>query len=248
LTESYEIFPLGDNAITIDYGNIVDENVNQRVIALAKHFLANPFEGMIETIPAYSSLTIFYDVVLISRKTDSAKTVFDHVVAQAEMRLKDEIDQSIAVPRFIRIPACYDPQFALDMDDITSFKFIRFEEFIDLHSSKIFHVYLVGFLPGFAYMGELPEKLAMPRRPQPRQNVEPGSIGIAGKQTGIYPMQSPGGWQIVGRTPLKIFDPSQLEPVLLRQGDKVKFIPISVDEFNYIAQNPDRWQLEEINS
>jgi inhibitor of KinA len=131
----------------------------------------------------------------------------------------------------ITIPVCYEKEFALDIEEIATVKNISINELIEIYTSKIYHVYMMGFLPGFAYMGEVDEKLEMPRKQQPRQTVEAGSVGIAGRQTGIYPLASPGGWQIIGRTPLKLFDAEKKEPTLLKAGDKAKFISISKDEF-----------------
>ena len=147
--------------------------------------------------------------------------------------MSEEIIQETTQQRKISIPVCYSRAFAPDIEFIASEKNISIEKIIQLHTSKSYTVYMIGFLPGFSYMGEVAEAIAIPRKIQP-VSVAAGSVGIAGKQTGIYPLESPGGWQIIGRTPLKIFDKGKSDPVLLQPGDEIQFYSISEDEFkNY---------------
>jgi len=140
------------------------------------------------------------------------------------------------IPDLIRIPVCYDNEFAIDLPWIAEQKSLTREEIIRLHSSRQYHVYMLGFLPGFSYMGEVDEKIIVRRKPEPQQ-ILAGSVGIAGKQTGIYPLNSPGGWQIIGRTPLKMFNKDNIEPCLLKAGDAVEFYSITSEEFDYIQKN-----------
>ena len=134
------------------------------------------------------------------------------------------------IPDLVRIPVCYDDEFAIDLRWIAEQKNLTREEIVHLHSSRQYRVYMLGFLPGFPYMGEVNEKIVVRRKPEPKQ-ILAGSVGIAGKQTGIYPLNSPGGWQIIGRTPRKLFDQDALLPVSLNAGDQVEFYPISKEEF-----------------
>jgi inhibitor of KinA len=226
--ETYTIFPLGDTAITIDFGNRIDEHINKQVIGLFQLFKNKPIPGTTDIVPAYSSLTIYYDIMKI--QTDGASTIFETVKRKAEETLRSATEINEPEAEIISIPVCYDPEFGKDIEWLATQKNITADELIRLHTRRTYRVYMIGFLPGFAYMGEVDELLATPRKPQPEKVIE-GSIGIAGKQTGIYPLNSPGGWQIIGQTPIKLFDLYKQEPVLLKAGDSVQFYPITKDEF-----------------
>ena len=229
VTAAYHIFPLGDTALTIDYGNKIDENVNKEVIARTKQF-KDTLTNVIEVVSAYSSLTIYFELVKLKKKTPKNKLVYDHLKETVELLLLQPLQQEEKEERLISIPVCYEPEFATDIPAVAFANNITVEEVVALHLSKEYRVYMLGFLPGFSYMGEVDEKIAIPRKLQP-QPVAQGSVGIAGRQTGIYPLSSPGGWQIIGRTPIKLFDASAGEPALLRAGDKVQFFSISKNEF-----------------
>ncbi|HEX6191312.1 MAG TPA: 5-oxoprolinase subunit PxpB [Chitinophagaceae bacterium] len=229
----YRIFPLGDAALTIDFGNIIDEGINITVLELFDQLKANPLPGQLEAVPAYSSLTIYYNTTELFKMIPPGTGVFEWMSQQARQFLDKPTPPSTREQRTMTVPVCYDEYFAPDISQVAAKNNISVEEVIRLHTGKQFRVYMLGFLPGFSYMGELDEKMSMPRKEQPRM-VSAGSVGIAGRQTGIYPQASPGGWQIIGRTPMKLFDPQQHEPVVLHAGDIVQFIPISKDEFaNY---------------
>jgi inhibitor of KinA len=229
----YRIFPLGDSAITIDFGNTINEAINKEVMARFNQLQEKTIPGLIEMIPAYSSLTIYYDVLTLKKKINNDTTVFEWMKEQLEEKLKMPAQENIIAERIIRIPVCYEDEFSPDLPQLAAAKNITVDEVIQIHTSSSYKVYMLGFLPGFAYMGEVDEKIVMPRKSQP-QNVVAGSVGIAGKQTGIYPLASPGGWQIIGRTPLKLFDAGREETVLLKAGDTVQFYSISQNEFtNY---------------
>ena len=226
----YRIFPLGDSAITVDFGNTINETVNNEVIARFSQLKQDPLPGMIEAVPAYSSFTIYYDVVKVRKIISGGYTAFETIKKQLEERFRQPVQQKDIPERVIKIPVCYEEEYALDMQQLAAKKNISSDEVIQIHTSKIYKVYMLGFLPGFAYMGEVDERITMPRKSQP-VNIMPGHVGIAGKQTGIYPFASPGGWSIIGRTPLKLFDTSKEEITLLKAGDKVEFYPITKDEF-----------------
>jgi inhibitor of KinA len=226
----YRIFPLGDAAITLDFGNLIDEAVNKEVIARFYQVQQEPLPGMIEAVPAYSSLTIYYDLFFLHKKIPAQQNVYEWMKEQLDEKMKQTPPQLETEDRLIKVPICYDKEFAMDMQHMTEVKRISANEIIDIHTAKTYKVFMLGFLPGFAYMGEVDEKIAMPRKPQPAK-IEAGSVGIAGKQTGIYPLASPGGWQIIGRTPLKLFEATKEEPALLRAGDNVQFYSISKQEF-----------------
>ena len=238
---SHTIFPLGDSALTIDFGNVIDKQLNQKVLLLFQHLRAHPIPGMIESLPAYNSLTIYYDAFQLHKQFPENKTVYDWMAGQVEERLQGLPQDTVLSTRNIEIPVCYEGEYAPDLTAFATLKKISVEELVHIHTSATYRVYMLGFLPGFAYMGEVDDRIIAPRKQQPGK-VEAGSVGIAGKQTGIYPLSSPGGWQIIGRTPLKLFNPhpdiqmseaGSLENslCLLQPGDEVRFYSISQDEF-----------------
>lgn len=212
------LFPLGDSAITIDYGNIIDDKINDIVLARFNDLQRHPLPGMIEAIPAYASLTIIYDLFsLRSRVTEGS--VYDFMHDQVIDWLSREITVQSGIFRTIRIPVSYDGP---DLQTVADIKGISTDEVIKIHSEGKYRVYMLGFLPGFAYMGRLDEKLQLPRKDQPSP-IQAGSVAIAGNQTGIYPLNSPGGWWVIGRTDLQLFDGDRYEPCLLRPGDRIEF-------------------------
>ena len=230
---SYKIFLISDSAATIDFGNIINEQINTNVITLFNYLLQHPLEGMIEIIPAYSSLSVYFDFNLLRKKIPPQKKVYKWIENELNKLMHHDFINVPTEKNLIHIPVCYEDEFAIDLQSIVHQKGISPQEIISLHSSKQYRVYMLGFLPGFAYMGEVDEKIAVPRKKEP-QPILAGSVGIAGKQTGIYPLNSPGGWQIIGRTPLKMFEQNKIEPCLLKAGDYVEFYSITKDEFeNY---------------
>ncbi len=226
----YQIFPLGDAAATIDFGNLVDEKLNEEILERVKQLKEQSLPGIIEVLPAYSTLTVYYDIKVLKKKFPSNQTAFEWLRQKLEEKLQQPVLQNEVVKRHIRIPVCYEDEFASDLQHLATIKNITAEEVIHIHTSKSYKVYMLGFLPGFAYMGEVDQRIIMPRKPQPVR-IAPGSVGIAGKQTGIYPLASPGGWQIIGRTPLKLFDVTKEDPTLLKAGDTVQFYSITKTEF-----------------
>ena len=229
----YNIFSLGDSALTIDFGNVIDKDINNYVLDLFHHLKRKNIPGVIDLVPAYSSLSIHYHVPLI-RQSVIAKTAFEFLKQTIEKELEQDLLQQKRQQRKIGIPVCYSGSFAPDIEAIAIEKNISIEKLIQLHKDQLYSIYMIGFLPGFPYMGEVNDAIAVPRKTEPGINVPAGSVGIAGKQTGIYPIDSPGGWQIIGRTPLKIFDKEKDDPVLLQPGDEIQFYSITEDEFkNY---------------
>lgn len=229
----YTIFPLGDNALVLDFGNIIDEQINKLVHSVFYQLQNDPIPGMTEAVPGYSSLTIYYDVLFIRNKLDKQPTAFHWVCESLKKYISTENIETGDPEVLIKIPVCYDREYGTDLDFIASQNNIPIEEIIHLHSSATYRVYMLGFLPGFSYMGLVDEKISSPRKQRPTP-VEAGSVGIAGRQTGIYPFRSPGGWQIIGRTPWKLFDKEKVNPVLFKSGDHVQFYSIRKDEFEDI--------------
>jgi inhibitor of KinA len=230
---TYTLFPLGDNAILIDFGNELNESINKKLLSIFQKIKNQNLPGVLDVVPAYSSLTIYYDVMKILEKAGS-RSVFDFVANQVKKIIEDDTEILLEENRKISIPVCYDEEFGIDLTYLANEKNLSVKDVIHLHSSKTYRVYMIGFLPGFAYMGTVDQKIQIPRKENPRTKIDAGSVGIAGAQTGIYPLQSPGGWQIIGRTPLQLFNKEKTEPVLLQPGDEIKFFSISKDEFrNY---------------
>jgi inhibitor of KinA len=233
----YKIFPLGDSAITVDFGNVIDRQINQYMISLFEKISVNLIKGVMEVVPAYSSLTIYYDVFLLNKKNHSGDSVFEFMKTKLEKLLSENVDLDSMAPNLIRIPVCYEKEFSPDLSWLAKQKNISEKEIIEIHTATNYRVFMLGFLPGFAYLGEVDEKIAAPRKQQPGR-VHAGSVGIAGRQTGIYPLNSFGGWQIIGRTPLKLFNATKKNPVLLKAGDEIQFYSITKDEFaNYQTRN-----------
>lgn len=225
----YIIFPLGDAALTIDFGNLIDERINSRLLSLGEAINQSSLPDIVEAVPSYCSLTVYYDVYEASKKSGE-QTVFDFISGQLTGFMERQQDQTVRESRLIEMPVCYDPVFAPDLNAVARVKGITEDELVRYHHSREYRVFMLGFLPGFSYMGEIDEKISMPRKSQPSP-VAAGSVGIAGRQTGVYPMTCPGGWHIIGRTPLTMFDAQKGEPAFLRPGDRVRFIPITKNEF-----------------
>jgi len=230
--QPYSIFTLGDSALTIDFGNIISEDVNKKVLRLFHHLKSIDDHSIIDLVPAYSSLTVYYDVASFRHPEKTAFESMADILEELFSKSRDIPEES---SNHFEIPVCYSKKFALDIDYISNQNGIPIEEIIHIHTSKTYKVYMLGFLPGFTYMGEVDQCIAIARKPAPVK-LFAGAVGIAGKQTGIYPLESPGGWQIIGRTPVNVFRKEEENPVLFQPGDKVKFYSITEDEFeNYQA-------------
>ena len=212
----------GDRGLLVEYGDVIDPLVNNKVRSMAIVMGADPPQGVVEVIPTYRSLLIIYDPVV----TDPARLL--KILETSEDRLEDI---QIAPPRTVEIPVCYGGEFGPDIDTVADSNGLTAAKVIELHCEPEYLIYMVGFTPGFPFLGGLPEKLYTPRLETPRTLVPEGSVGIANNQTGIYPVASPGGWQLIGRTPLKLFAPGRKNPFLYQAGDRIKFKPISAEEY-----------------
>ena len=216
--------PAGDTAIVVEFGDRIDRVLNDRVLRLSAAVRAANLPGVVETVPTFRSLMVHYDPLV----TDNAA-----LIAAIE-NLLDSGSGATAPAKLWRIPACYADSHAPDLADVAQRTGLATEEVVRLHRSTRFHVYMIGFVQGFPYMGDLPKSLVLPRRADPRIRVPPGSIAIAAGMTAIYPRESPGGWHLIGTTPIPLFDPRSLRPALLSPGDAVQFEPISTDQFDTI--------------
>lgn len=207
--------PLGDSAVLIRLGEEMEEGVNRRVHALAALIEAAALKGVVETVPAYASLLVHYDPLALSYSQLAA--LLREKMAQAE-------ETAFRKPRRIEVPVRYGGEAGVDLEEAARLLHLQVEEVIRLHSEKPYTVYMMGFTPGFPYMGKLNEALVLPRLATPRTRVPAGTVAIAGWQTGIYPIASPGGWRLIGWTPLTLFDPRAADPFLFAPGDEVQFV------------------------
>lgn len=225
------IFPLGDNALTVELGNEISPELNDEILKLADYFGKNSFPGFVELVPAYASLTIFYDAGFVRKNFRTFPTAFGAVRNLAEKALENLKDLGKNAARLIEIPVCFDAEFAPDLEFAATHNRLSAEKVIEIFLARTYRVYMLGFLPGFAYMGEIDERIAAPRKISPRAKVAKGSVGIAGRQTGIYSLASPGGWQIIGKTAVELFTPETASPTFLRAGDAVKFYETEKEKF-----------------
>ncbi|WP_310588055.1 5-oxoprolinase subunit PxpB [Emticicia sp. BO119] len=217
------MFPLSDSSITIDFGAVIDVGINMLVSKLFDYCKNRPFKGFIEAVPAYASLTIFYDVIEVRNACIFANTSYAIVENYLTIALDNLNLSEIKEPELIEIPVLYDGE---DLAFVAEYNQLSIKDVIQIHAQSTYRVYMIGFLPGFAYLGGMDERIATPRKSNPRTKVPAGSVGIAGKQTGIYPLESPGGWQLIGKTSLSLFDRESASPSLLKAGDLVRFIKI----------------------
>jgi len=235
-----EIVPLGDSTLIVrvrkNFDGAPDEALN--AVLATRRLLENAhLPGVIELASAYTTVGVFFDPVRVVASGAKPDEVFGwlaerirEVILNANELRADRMETSP-----IQIPVCYDAEFALDLDEIAQHAGLGAQEVVDLYCASEYRVHCIGFTPGFPFLGGLPSKLATPRRSTPRKEIPVGSVAIGGAQTGIYPVQSPGGWNLIGRTPLRLFDPKKDPPALLRAGDRVRFRAISRDEFERSA-------------
>ncbi|WP_046174755.1 5-oxoprolinase subunit PxpB [Domibacillus indicus] len=230
--EEIHIKPLGESAVTVQFGTEINSFINKKVKALATKLQNDSFSGFIECTPAFSSVTVFFDPFVVKQAYgEKEKTSFQIVRAILERMLKTFVEEKESTPQIVEIPVCYGGDFGPDLDFVAEHNGLSADEVIRLHASAQYPVYMIGFAPGFPYLGGLSEKINAPRRPSPRTSIPAGSVGIAGSQTGVYPISTPGGWQLIGRTPMALFRPDRDQPSVLSAGDIVKFAPITKEEY-----------------
>jgi inhibitor of KinA len=214
----------GDSALVVELGTRIERALNDRILRLNTAVRAARIPGVVETVPTFRSLLVHYDPLL------TASTA----VTAAIERLLDQEHDAPRTAKLWRIPACYTAPHGPDLEEVASRTGLAATEVVRLHSETRYQVYMVGFSPGYPYMGDLPEQLTLPRRTDPRVRVPRGSIAIAAGMTAIYPIESPGGWHLIGATPLRLFDPACSQPALLAAGDEVLFEPIEAAAFEEI--------------
>lgn len=238
------VYPLGDCAVTVELDRQISLHAHRKVRCLSTHLDQNPIPGMIEYVPSYTHVTIYYDIketaAMASGKPFASGEwgkPYDVFCAMVKERLGQiELTENEETAH-IELPVCYGGEFGPDLAFVAEINGLSPEEVIQIHTGREYLVYMIGFAPGFPYLGGLSERIASPRRETPRIKIPAGTVGIAGMQTGVYPLETPGGWQCIGRTPIRLFRPQESPPVLLRSGSVVKFIPISRDEYDRLDES-----------
>lgn len=216
--------PAGDSALVAEFGREIDDAVNEQVHAMSQWIAAKRIRGIKEVLPTFRSLLIVYDPM---------KTTYGRLVRQLRTYVPNPAEWTAREKNVLEVPCCYDGPDLEDMEALTG---LSREQIIAIHSGVDYKIYMMGFLPGFVYLGGLDPRLHAPRLTTPRTRIEPGSVGIGGSQTGVYPVASPGGWRILGVTPLKFYDPKADNPVLCRAGQYIRFVPISRREYERMME------------
>jgi inhibitor of KinA len=226
----YRVLPAGDTALIVEFGEAIDRRVNQRVLALANSLNAANIAGIVETVPTFRSLMVYYEPLVLS--------------AAALTATIDELIKTLrstgVTGRAWRLPVCYDARLAPDLDDVAARGALSPAQLVERHSAVTYHVYMLGFLPGQAYMGDLPAELNLPRREIPRPRIPAGSLAIAMTMTCIFPLETPCGWHLIGRSPIPLWETKRGVGALLAPGDRVTFAPVSYREYeNLLASAAD---------
>lgn len=226
-----DILPIGDHALSVQFENVISPSVNRKVHRLYEALKKEKPAGVSECVPGYRALTVYYDPLQIQyeRLYKFIYHVFGHMDEASEGAMKTYY-----------LPVCYDVSFGQDIERLASEKELSVEEVVELHSSVSYFIYMLGFTPGFPYLGGLDERLHTPRLETPRAKVEAGSVGIADAQTGVYSIDSPGGWNIIGKTPVPLFNAANDEPALLPPGHLLRFEPVGYREYAEIEKSVDR--------
>lgn len=223
------IAPLGDAAAVVTFGDSIDPDTHERVLTFAANLDSSSFPAMVEYIPSFATVTVIYDP-LASTFGDFAASLEAALDQVASVESPIEADP-------VEIPVCYGGEFGPDLDFVAAHNDLTPDEVVEIHSATTYLVYMIGFVPGFPYLGGMSSRIAAPRLDAPRATVPAGSVGIAGAQTGIYPIESPGGWRLIGRSPRRLFDPSAAAPSLLQAGDRVRFAPIERSRYESVLAN-----------
>lgn len=229
--QKISILTAGDSSLLVQFGDEIKPEINRKIAATVQLMREQHIEGVLDVIPAFCSLLVYYDPRVAS---------YNEIKTRITNLLKIETTAGAERKRIFEIPVCYGGKYGPDMAFIAEHAGMTEAEVIRLHSSRDYLIYMLGFLPGFCYLGGLDERLHTPRLASPRLKIEAGSVGIGGSQTGIYPMDSPGGWQLMGMTPVKTYDPERKIPILVEAGDYIRFVPVDEEEYMRIKELAER--------
>ncbi len=240
--KNVKILAEGDSSLLIVFGNEISPQLNAKVSAMVRLLRSTKIEGIVGLIPSYCAILINYNPGILT---------FSEIRSRIENLLKiGETSGEVKQKKIYEIPVCYGGEFGPDLQNIAEHAGLSEEEVIRLHSSVDYLIYMIGFLPGFCYLGGLDERIHTPRLTTPRLKIKEGSVGIGGSSTGIYPMESPGGWQLMGLTPVRTYDPGRETPILLEAGNYIRFIPIDEKEYYRIKADAGTYEckihLEEV--
>jgi inhibitor of KinA len=225
------IVPTGDTAVTIYFKQEITEEVHRQVQSVVQLLKMKRIKGVTEWVPAYASITIYYDPL---------STAYKELLLILEELIQNSEDLECRTEsRLIEIPTLYGDEWGVDLEFVAQYNQMSIDQVVKIHSAGLYRVYMLGFAPGFPYLGGMSERISAPRLENPRMQIPAGSVGIAGNQTGIYPLASPAGWRIIGRTPIKLFNPERKEnPILLQAGDLIRFVPITREKFAELLEDP----------
>lgn len=224
--ENVRFLPCGDQAVTVEWGSTIDEHINRQVHAFARKVEALSHPAITEVVPTYRSATVHYRPEVFSYEE------LNQLLAPLAQGSAEEAEELPVV----EIPVCYGGEYGPDLLEVAQHCSLTPEEVIARHTAPTYRIYMLGFTPGFPYLGGMDPSIAAPRRKEPRIHIPAGSVGIAGEQTGVYPIVSPGGWQLIGRTPLRLFDPQREQPILLSAGAGIRFVPIDEETFRKMEE------------
>jgi inhibitor of KinA len=227
VSASCRIVPAGDACVLLQFDERIDPKINAQAVAAAAMLERTAPSGIRDIVPAFRSVAVHFDPL---------HTHYEALLNALRAASSAVPQEGLDLPAPLRVPVCYGGDFGPDLPDVANFAGLSEDEVVDLHGASPYRVFMLGFMPGFAYLGPVAARIAAPRRAVPRARVAPGSVGIAGQQTGIYPAETPGGWQIIGRTPIHVFDLSRAEPCLFRAGDTVQFYPVSRRQYEELAR------------
>jgi inhibitor of KinA len=230
---AFTVYPISEKAVTLEFGTGINEKAMHLVNAFNELVCRQPFPGLLTTVPAYTTLSIFFDPLQAAKTNMPGRNCLEKVSNYLQQLQKITTKNKSSVHHTITIPVCYGGKFGPDMEEVAQLNNLTPDEVTRLHGSVTYLVHMIGFVPGFAYLGGMNPTIAAPRKATPRAAIPAGSVGIAGEQTGVYPLQTPGGWQLIGRTPVKLFNVNLPQPSLLKAGDKVIFKSMTPEEFEH---------------